>query len=101
MTRSTIHDANLPFNVWDFVVEHMTLIDSMTSYATNDTSQTIFESIYAVEPSFDNISPVGCFGVRLECEKPSSFKLGAKNTTYGGVSLGYSNFDGAKLTARC
>ena len=92
MTRATIHDANLPFNVWDFVVEHMTLLDSMTSYATNDSSRTIFENVYSVKPSFDSIPPVGCFGVRLECEKPSSFKLGAKNTS--GVFLGYCNVDG-------
>ncbi len=25
MTRATIHEANLPFNVWDIVVEHMSL----------------------------------------------------------------------------
>jgi hypothetical protein len=92
MTRATLHDANLPFNVWDFVVEHMALLDSMTSYATNDPTQTIFESVYSVKPSFDSIPPVGCFGVRLECEKPSSFKLGAKNTS--GVFLGYCNVDG-------
>ena len=59
MTRVTIHDANLPFNVWDLVVEHMTLVDSMTTYATNDSSQTIFEIVYCVKPSFDNIPPVG------------------------------------------
>ena len=92
MTRATIHEANLPFNVWDVVLENMTLIDSMTTYATNDSYKTIFESIYSVKPSFDSLPPVGCFGVRLECENPSSFKLGSKNTC--GVFLGYSNFDG-------
>jgi hypothetical protein len=81
MTRAMIHEANLPFNVWDVVVEHMTLVDSMTTYSTNDSSKTIFESIYAVKPSFDSLPPVGCFGVRLECEKQSSFKLGSKNTS--------------------
>jgi hypothetical protein len=37
----------------DFVVEHMVLLDSMTSYTTNDSSQTIFERVYNVKPSFD------------------------------------------------
>jgi len=64
----------------------------MTSYVTNDSTQTIFESVYSVKSSFDSIPPVGCFGVRLECEKPSSVKLGAKNTS--GVFLGYCNVDG-------
>ena len=41
MTRAMIHEANLPFNVWDIVVEHMVLLDSMTTYVTNDISQTI------------------------------------------------------------
>ena len=41
MTRVTIHDVNLPFNVWDFVVEHMTLVDSMTTYVTDDPCKTI------------------------------------------------------------
>ena len=30
-------------NVWDVVVEHMELLDSMKTYTTNDSSQTIFE----------------------------------------------------------
>ena len=67
----------------------MALLDSMTTFATNDPSQTIFESFYTVKPS---IPPVGCFGVRLECEKPRRFNLGSKNTV--GVFLAYSNFDG-------
>ena len=92
MTRATIHDANLPFNVWDFVVDHMTLVDSMTTYATHDPSKTIFESVYSAIPSFDSMPPVGCFGVRLECEKPSSYKLGSKNTS--GIFLGYSFLNG-------
>lgn len=82
----------LMFGTLDFVVEHIALLDSMTSYATNDSTQTIFESVYSVKSSFDSIPPVGCFGVRLECEKPSSVKLGAKNTS--GVFLGYCNVDG-------
>jgi hypothetical protein len=92
MTRATIHDANLPFNLWDFVVDHMTLVDSMTTYATDDPSKTIFESVYSAIPSFDSLPPVGCFGVRLECEKPSSYKLGSKNTS--GIFLGYSFLNG-------
>jgi hypothetical protein len=92
MTRATIHDANLPFNVWDFVVDHMILVDSMTTYATDDPSKTIFESVYSAIPSFDSLPPVGCFGVRLECEKPSSYKLGSKNTS--GIFLGYSFLNG-------
>jgi len=38
------------------------------------------------------LPPVGCFGVRLECEKPSSYKLGSKNTS--GIFLGYSFLNG-------
>ena len=45
MTRATIHDVNLPFNTWDFVVDHMTLVDSMTTYTTDDPSKTIYESV--------------------------------------------------------
>jgi hypothetical protein len=88
MTRATIHDANLPFNVWDFVVDHMTLVDSMTTYAADDPSKTIFESVYSVIPSFDSMPPVGFFGVSLECGlKPNSLKLGSKNTS--GIFLGF------------
>jgi hypothetical protein len=36
MARVTIHVVNLPFNVWDFVVDHMTLVESMTMHATDD-----------------------------------------------------------------
>jgi hypothetical protein len=59
MTRDTIHEANLPFNVWNIVVEHMTLVDSMTTYDTNEISQTIFERVYSVKPSIDIMPPVG------------------------------------------
>ncbi len=96
MTRDTIHGANLPFNVWDFVVDHMTLVDSMTTHVTDDLSKTIFESVYSVIPSFDSVSPVGFFGVSLECEKPSSLKLGSKNTS--GIFLGYSFLNGIYST---
>jgi hypothetical protein len=74
----------------DVVVEHKVLLDSMMTYATHDSS--LFESVYTVKPSFDNIPPIGCFGVRLECEKPGNYKLGAKHTC--GVFLGCSNVDG-------
>jgi hypothetical protein len=80
------------FGTLDFVVEHIALLDSMTSYATNDSTQTIFESVYSVKSSFDSIPPVGCFGVRLECETPSSVQLGAKKQVE--CFLGYCNVDG-------
>ena len=35
----------------------MALLDSMTTYATNESSQAIFESVYTVKPSFDGIPP--------------------------------------------
>ena len=54
MTRATIHEANLSFNVWDVVVEQKALLDSMTTYATNDSSQSIFDSVYTVKLSFDS-----------------------------------------------
>ena len=38
VTRATIHDANMPFNVWDFVVDHMALLDSMTTYASSSSA---------------------------------------------------------------
>ncbi len=44
MTRATIHEVNLPFNVWDVVVEHMSLVDSMTTYVTNDSSKTLLKA---------------------------------------------------------
>jgi hypothetical protein len=63
--------VNLPFNVWDFVVDHMTLVESMTMHATDDSSKTNFESVYSTIPSFDSFPLVGFFGVRIEYVKPS------------------------------
>jgi len=80
------------FGTLDIVVEYIALLDSMTSYATNDSTQTIFESVYSVKSSFDSIPPDGCFGVRLECEQPSSVQLGAKKQVE--CFLGYCNVDG-------
>ncbi len=90
--HDTNHDANLSFNVLDFVVDHMTFVDSMTTYVTDDPSKTVFENVYSTVPSFDSMPPVVCFGVRIECEKPSSFKLGSKNTS--NIFLGYSFLNG-------
>jgi hypothetical protein len=45
----------------------MALLDSMTTYATSDSSQTIFERVYTVKPSFDDIHLVRwvrCIGPR-------------------------------------
>ena len=41
-------------NVWDVIVEQKALLDSMTIYATNDSSQSIFDSVYTVKLSFDS-----------------------------------------------
>ena len=46
--------------------DHMTLVDSRTTYTTDDPFKTFFERVYSVISSFDSLSPVGCLGVRLE-----------------------------------
>ncbi len=43
MMRVSIHESNIPFQEWCFVVEYMCLIDMMTSYSTSNKSKTIFE----------------------------------------------------------
>ena len=52
----------------------------------DDSSKTVFVSVYSGLPSFDTLPPVGCFCARLECVQPSRLKLGSKNTT--GMFLG-------------
>jgi len=62
-------------------VEHMTLVDSMTSYSTSDKSKTIFEAVYGVVPNVDSLPPIGCFACRLEeIKDKTDKKLGIGNT---------------------
>ncbi len=42
MMRASIHESNIPFKEWCFVVEYMYLIDMMTSYSSSNKSKTIF-----------------------------------------------------------
>ncbi len=53
----------------------------------DDSSKTVFVSVYSGLPSFDSLQPVGCFCVRLECVQPSSLKLGSTYTT--GIFIGW------------
>ncbi len=66
MMRASIHESNIPFKEWCFVVEYMCLIDMMTSYSTSNKSKTIFEDVYGFTPDVESLTVVGCFVCRLE-----------------------------------
>ena len=59
MMRTSIHESNIPFKKWCFVVEYMCLIDMMTSYSTSDRSKAIFEDVYGFTPDVEFLSVVG------------------------------------------
>jgi hypothetical protein len=61
MMRTSIHESNIPFKEWCFVVEYMCLIDMMTSYSTSNKSKTIFEDVYGFTPDVESLTVVGCF----------------------------------------
>jgi hypothetical protein len=46
MMCTSIISSGIPIPEWCFVVEHMTLVDLMTSYSTSDKSKTIFQTVY-------------------------------------------------------
>ncbi len=95
MMRASIVSSGIPMREWCFVTEHMSLVDTMTSYSTSDKSKTIFEAVFGFVPDVDSLSPIGCFACRLEETKgKSDRKLGIQNTP--GTMTIYSTSDKSK-----
>ncbi len=75
--RESIHESNIPFKEWCFVVEHMCRIDMMTS----NKSKTIFKDVDGFTPDVQSLPVVGCFACRLEKTKTRrDKKLDVKNS---------------------
>ena len=103
MMRASIISSGIPMREWCFVVEHMTLVDSMTSYSTCDKSKTIFEAVYGVVPNVDSLPPIGCFACRLEeIKDKTDKKLGIRNTvgTFVGFATLKNCYGGVILTGK-
>jgi hypothetical protein len=91
MMRASIHESNIPFKEWCFVVEYMCLIDMMTSYSTSNKSKTIFEDVYGFTPDVESLPVVGCFACRLEETKTrTDKKLGVRNSV--GTFVGFATY---------
>ena len=91
MMRASIHESNIPFKEWCFVVEYMCLIDMMTSYSTSNRSKTIFEDVYGFTPDVESLPVVGCFACRLEETKTrTDKKLGVRNSV--GTFVGFATY---------
>jgi hypothetical protein len=103
MMCDSIISSGIPMREWCFVVEHMTLVDSMTSYSTSDKSKTIFEAVYGVAPNVDSFPPIGCFTCRLEeIKDKTDKKLGIRNTvgTFVGFATLKNCYGGEILTGK-
>jgi hypothetical protein len=74
MMKVSIHESNIPFKEWCFVVEYMCLIDMITSYSTSNRSKAIFEDVYGFTPDVEFLPVVGCFASRLEETKARTDK---------------------------
>ena len=74
MMRASIHESNIPFKEWCFVVEYMYLIDMMTSCSTSNKSKTIIEDVHGFTPDVESLPVVGCFACRLEETKTRTDK---------------------------
>jgi hypothetical protein len=91
MMRASIHESNIPFKEWCFVVEYMCLIDMMTSYSTSTKSKTIFEDVYGFTSVVESLPVVGCFACRLEETKTrTDKKLGVRNSV--GTFVGFDTY---------